>query len=135
MIKTKAKENLLVLFEVSELFDLDTMDALEAMLKHKNLKVLTCAHTALVDLWYAFGPMKFKTPVFLPYIEKASSHSNPALRAVAVDACKALYRWLGEPTMGMIEKFLKPAQVTELQKAFEEMKGKPNELKRMTRTE
>lgn len=39
VIKQKAKENLLVMFEVSETFDLDAYDALEAMLKHKNLKV------------------------------------------------------------------------------------------------
>ena len=38
-IKQKAKENLIVMFEVSETFDLDAFDAIEAMLKHKQLKV------------------------------------------------------------------------------------------------
>jgi|TARA_B110000285_G_C14587704_1_gene364960 hypothetical protein len=38
-IKVKALEALLLLFEVSENFDSDTMDTLEALIKNKNVKV------------------------------------------------------------------------------------------------
>jgi hypothetical protein len=117
------------MFEVSETFDLDAFDAIESMLKHKNLKVLTCAFTALADLWNAFGPMKFKAPTFLPHFKTAAAHTNPAVKGAAMEMAKAMYRWLGESTMPTIDKMLKPAQVTDLTKAFEEMKGKPNEFK------
>jgi hypothetical protein len=105
------------------------------MLKHKNLKVLTCAFTALTDLWNAFGPAKFKPPTFLPYLKAAAGHTNPACRSAGIEMCKALYRWLGASTLPTIESMLKPAQVTDLTKAFEEMKGKPNEFKVLTRSE
>ena len=52
-----------------------------------------------------------------------------------MEMAKGMYRWLGESTMPTIEKMLKPAQVTDLTKAFEEMKGKPNEFKQLTRSE
>ena len=38
-IKAKALESLLGLFEVSENFDEETIETLESMLKHKNVKV------------------------------------------------------------------------------------------------
>ena len=72
-IKVKALEALLLLFEVSENFDSDTMDTLEALIKNKNVKVsenlptnpnflqiIGLTYSAICSLMSAYGPSKFK---------------------------------------------------------------------------
>jgi hypothetical protein len=71
--------------------------------------VITCATTALCDLWAAFGPIKIKTQIFLPHVGKGASNTNPAVRKEALECCKSLYRWMGEATIPTVEKLIKPA--------------------------
>ena len=86
-IKTKSLEGLLMLFEVSENFEDESIDTIEGLLKNKNVKVskiittknlfklnyffvqiMGLAYSALGSLISAYGTKKFKPQVFLPHI-------------------------------------------------------------------
>jgi hypothetical protein len=72
--------------------------------------------------------------VFLPHFEKGAASTVPAIKAEAIKCFTALFRWLGKATEGFIDK-LKDLQKKELLKEWEAIGTKPNEFKRLTRTE
>jgi hypothetical protein len=57
-VKYKSTECFLSLFEVTEVFDEPTNDALLEMIKHKNAKVSLTSFQALITLLGAYGPKK-----------------------------------------------------------------------------
>lgn len=59
VIKKKAEDCLLLIFEVGENFD-ESIDAINALLKHKNIKVLGSGTTCLAILISNFGVKKMK---------------------------------------------------------------------------
>ena len=62
-IKAKSKECFLLIFEVSENFD-DSIEALNGLITHKNIKVLTSGNIALATLVEQFGVKKVKIAQF-----------------------------------------------------------------------
>ena len=65
-IKTKSLECMLLLFEVSENFSEDTLDAFQAILKSTKPKIALTAMTLLAALMKAYGLKKFNPARFGP---------------------------------------------------------------------
>jgi len=101
-IKTKSLEGLLMLFEVSENFEDESIDTIEGLLKNKNVKIMGLAYSALGSLISAYGTKKFKPQVFLPHIQNGCSSTNPAVKTEALKCFTAIYRWLGKATEGLL---------------------------------
>jgi CO dehydrogenase/acetyl-CoA synthase epsilon subunit len=59
VIKKKAEDCLLLIFEVGENFD-ESIDTLNALLKHKNIKVLQSGTSAVALIVENFGVKKVK---------------------------------------------------------------------------
>ncbi len=57
-VRQKSSECFLSLFEVTEVFDEQTNDAILEMMKHKNAKISLTAIQTLILLLRAYGPKK-----------------------------------------------------------------------------
>jgi len=88
----------------------------------------------LSSLIAAYGVKKIPIQKFAPVILSAANSSNPAARTEAMNCYKSLYLWLKEATDTFTDT-LKQQQKDQLKKDYEELKGKPNEKKRLTRSE
>jgi hypothetical protein len=87
---------MLMIFEVSESFDEDTMDTILGFVKSKKAKDQLVGTQLLSILMLAYGPKRFKPAVFGPSIEAVANSSAPANRAAAMECYKALFQWVGE---------------------------------------
>lgn len=112
-IKTKAKECLLLMFEVSEKFDI-SIDVLNALISHKNIKVLTSGNIALAALVENFGVKKIKIAEYGTNMLKNAQNTNPACKNAAYDYYKAVYKWIGDMLLPQIEEKLKKAQMVSI---------------------
>ena len=94
-IKAKSLDSMLLLFEVSENFGEDTLDAFQAILKSNKPKIALTAMTLLAALMKAFGLKKFNPARFGPQILAGANSSAPAMRNEAMNCYKAIFLWLG----------------------------------------
>lgn len=109
-IKSKSKECFLLMFEVSENFD-DSIETINAVISHKNIKVLTSGIVALAALVECFGVKKVKIAQYGTNMLKNAQNTNPACKTAAYDYYKAVYKWIGDALLPQIEEKLKKAQM------------------------
>lgn len=107
VIKKKAEDCLLLIFEVGENFD-ESIDTLSALIKHKNIKVLQSGTSAVALLVEQFGVKKVKIPDFAKQMLANAQHTNPAVKNAAYDFYKAVYKWIADAILPQIEDKLKP---------------------------
>ena len=95
-VKQKSTECFLSLFEVTEVFDDPTNDALLEMIKHKNAKVALTSFQALITLLGAYGPKKVQLKPYMKTMEDAAGSTTPAIKFEGLNFYKECLRWLGE---------------------------------------
>ena len=132
-IQDKAKECLLLIFEVSEAFD-ESIDTFQALLAHKNVKVLTGGTLAVALLVEHYGVQKVKIGQYAERMLKNAQNTNPGAKNASYEYYKGVYKWIGDAILPQLES-LKPAQQADLKKLFEEVKAKGNKDKRLTRSD
>jgi len=132
-IVEKAKECLLLIFEVSEAFD-ESVDTFSALLAHKNVKVLTNGIIGLALLVEQYGVKKVKIQQYAEQMLKNAQNTNPGCKTASYEYYKGVYKWIGEALLPQLET-LKKAQLDDLKKLFEEVKAKGNKDKRLTRSD
>lgn len=118
-IKAKSLECFLLLFEASEVFD-ESIETMQGLLKHKNVKVLSNACLALGALVAAFGPKKVKIAEYAETMLKCAQHTNPDVKKQTYAYYKAVYKWIGDAIKPQLEDKLKKTQMDDLQKLFDE---------------
>ena len=134
VIKQKGIDCLLLMFEVSENFE-DSVECLCELAAHKNIKVMTCGTTAVASLLEAFGHKKMRIPDYAEQMLKNAQNTNPGCKTAAYDYYKAVYKWIGDAILPQIQDKLKPTQMDDLKKLFEEVKAKNDKTKRLVRSE
>lgn len=111
-VKQKSTECFLSLFEVTEVFDEPTNDALLEMIKHKNAKVSLTSFQALITLLGAYGPKKVQLKPFMKTMEDAAGSTTPAMKVEGLNFYKECFRWLGDsPVIEGLVKNLKQQQI------------------------
>ena len=94
-VKQKAIECFLLIFEVSENFD-QSIECLNGLLSHKNVKVIACGCTAVASLIENYGVKKVKIAEYTANMLKNAQHTNPGVKNAAYDFYKAVYKWIGD---------------------------------------
>ena len=89
---------------------------------------------ALASLIYAFGT-KLPMKVIMPLLDKGSQNTNPAVKNEALNGYKGYSKFVGSEAIVPFIEGMKEQLKKQLMADFEEMKGKPNELKRMLRSQ
>ena len=133
VVKTKAKECLCLIFEVSEKFD-ESIDTLNGLIAHKNVKVTTSGCLALAHLVDQFGIKKLKIGDYAANMLKNAQNTNPGCKNAAYDFYKAVYKWIGDAILPTIEDKLKPTQISDLKKLFEAVKAEGKKDLRVVRS-
>ena len=82
-----------------------------------------------------YGLKKVKIPEYAEVMLKNAGHTNPDVKKQSYEYYKAVYKWIGDAILPQIESSLKPAQMTDLKKLFEEVKAAGDKSKRFTRKE
>lgn len=95
VIKKKAEDCLLLIFEVGENFD-ESIETLNALIKHKNIKVLQCGTQAVALMVENFGVKKVKISEYAKQMIVNAQNTNPAVKAAAYDFYKAVYKWIAD---------------------------------------
>ena len=107
VIKKKAEDCLLLIFEVGENFE-ESIDTINALIKHKNVKVLQSGTVALGVLVANVGVKKIKIAEYAKQMLANAQNTNPAVKTAAYDFYKAVYKWIGDAILPQIEDKLKP---------------------------
>ena len=114
-VRQKSSDCFLGLFEVTEVFDETTNEALLEMIKHKNAKISLTAIQAFITLLGAYGPKKVQLKGFVKSMEDAASSTTPATKTEGRNFFKECYRWLGDgPLIDGLIKNLKQQQIVSL---------------------
>lgn len=106
VIKNKATDCILIMFEVSEDFEV-SLETLQELANHKNVKILACGIQAVAILLENFGIKKIKIPDYAELMLKNAQNTNPQCKNAAYDFYKAVYKWIGDAILPQIEDKLK----------------------------
>lgn len=131
--ETKERAVELVMLMIEILDDLVLEDLIPAMLARLAKKAVGSV-AAVTQAVNNFGLGVVLPKPLLPVLPTLFGHADRTVRAEATKLAVAMYRWMGSALVAQLFDHLKPVQQKDLQKEFDTVEGKPEQL-RFTRSQ